>query len=48
MEKNLQVLNHQEKSLNGVKRIAACRSGDISVRAWCEGNGISTAVYYKW
>lgn len=48
MEKSLQTLNHQKKIAVWSERIAACRSSGISVRAWCEGNGISTASYYKW
>ena len=48
MEKSLQTLNQQEKIAIWSERIAACRSSGISVRAWCEGNGISTASYYKW
>ena len=48
MEKSLQVLNHQKKIAVWSERIATCRSSGISVRAWCEGNGISTASYYKW
>lgn len=38
MEKSLQTLNRQEKVAVWSERIAA----------WCEGNGISTASYYKW
>lgn len=48
MEKSLQTLNRQEKIAVWSERIAACRSSGISARAWCEGNGISTASYYKW
>ena len=48
MEKSLKALNHQEKIAVWSERITACRSSGISVRAWCEGNGISTASYYKW
>ena len=48
MEKSLQTLNRQEKVAVWSERIAACRSSGISVRDWCEGNGISTASYYKW
>lgn len=48
MEKRLQSLNCQEKNRGLEEQIAACRSSGISVRAWCEGNGISTASYYKW
>ena len=48
MDKSLQALNRQEKISVWSERIASCRSSGISVRAWCEGNGISTASYYKW
>lgn len=48
MEKSLQTLNRQEKITVWSERIAACRSSGISVKAWCEENGISTASYYKW
>lgn len=48
MEKSLQTLNRQEKIAVWSDRIAACRSSGISVRVWCEGNGISTVSYYKW
>ena len=48
MEKRIQALNHQEKMAKWSEQIAACRSSGISVRAWCAGNGISTASYYKW
>ena len=48
MEKSIQALNHQEKIAKWSERIAACRSSGISVRAWCAGDGISTASYYKW
>lgn len=48
MEKRLQTLNRQEKIAVWSERTAACRSSGIGVRAWCEGNGIRTASYYKW
>lgn len=48
MEKSIQTLNHQEKLAVWSERIASCRSSGISVKAWCEENGISTASYYKW
>lgn len=47
MEKNLQALNRQEKLAVWSKRITDCRSSSISVRAWCESNGISPSSYYK-
>lgn len=48
MEKSLQTLNRQEKIAVWSERVTACRSSGISVRVWCEGNGINTASYYKW
>ncbi|MBM6927503.1 IS66 family insertion sequence element accessory protein TnpA [Pseudoflavonifractor phocaeensis] len=48
MEKNLQVLKHQEKIAVWSERIADCRSSGIGVKAWCEGNGVSPSSYYKW
>ena len=48
MERSLQTLNSQEKISVWSELIAACRSSGISVRVWCEENGISTASYYKW
>ena len=48
MEKNLQVLKHQEKIAVWSERIADCRSSGIGVKAWCEGNGVSSSSYYKW
>lgn len=29
------------------ERSTACRSSGISLRVWCEGNGISTTNYYN-
>ena len=48
MEKNLRVLKHQEKIAVWSERIADCRSSGIGVKAWCEGNGVSSSSYYKW
>lgn len=48
MEKNLQALTLQEKIAVWSERIADCRSSGIGVKAWCEGNGVSSSSYYKW
>ena len=48
MEKNLQALNRQEKVAVWSERISGCRSSGISVKTWCEENGISPSSYYKW
>ena len=29
-------------------RVAECRSSGISVRAWCQGQGIVPKTYYNW
>lgn len=44
MEKSLQTLNRQKKIAVWSEPIAACCNGGINVRAWCEGDGIRTAL----
>ena len=29
-------------------RIKACRSSELTVKEWCEANGIDRRTYYKW
>lgn len=48
MEKRLQIPNHQSKIAVWNEHIAAYRNSGISVKTWCEENGISTASYNKW
>jgi len=45
---NLQAYNNSNKEKEWVERIADCRSSGLSVRKWCEINGVSHHTYYKW
>lgn len=48
MEQSLQVVSKQERLEHWTARIMACRSSGITVRAWCQGNGLSEKTYYYW
>lgn len=41
MEQSLQVMSKQERLENWTARIMACRSSGMTVRAWCQENGLS-------
>ena len=48
MEQSLQVMSKQERLENWTARIMACRSSGMTVRAWCQENGLSEKTYYYW
>ena len=48
MEKSLQVLSKQERLESWTARIMACRGSGMTVRAWCQENGLSEKTYYYW
>lgn len=48
MEQSLQVMSKQESLENWTARIMACRSSGMTVRAWCQENGLSEKTYYYW
>lgn len=48
MEQSLQVMSKQERLENWTARIMACRSSGMTVRAWCQENGLSEKSYYYW
>ena len=48
MEQSLQVLSKQERLERWSGKIAACRGSGMTVRAWCQENGISEKTYYYW
>lgn len=48
MEQSLQVMSKQERLENWTARIIACRSSGMTVRAWCQENGLSEKTYYYW
>ena len=48
MEKNLQANNHSRKLAEWAQRVQACRESGLSVRQWCDENGLSAKTYYYW
>ena len=48
MEQSLQVMSKQERLENWTTRIMACRSSGMTVRAWCQENGLTEKTYYYW
>lgn len=48
MEQSLQVLSRQERLERWSGKIAACRGSGMTVRAWCQENGITEKTYYYW
>lgn len=48
MEQSLQVLSKQGRLEQWSWKIAACRGSGMTVRAWCQENGISEKTYYYW
>lgn len=48
MEQRLQVMSKQERLENWTARIMACRSSGMTVRAWCQENGLPEKTYYYW
>ena len=45
---NVNAVKHQAKLLEWREKVAACRSSGVSVKAWCETQGITTTTYYRW
>jgi len=48
MEQGLQKLNADQRLAVWTQRIANCRSSGISVKHWCQANGVSEKTYYYW
>jgi len=48
MEQRLQTLNANQRAVVWAERITACRSSELSVRAWCRENQLSEKTYYYW
>ena len=48
MSKSLSVVNQQQKLGEWAERVSACRNSGLSVRAWCQENGVSEQTYYRW
>ena len=41
-------MSRQERLENWTSRIMACRGSGMTVRAWCQENGLSEKTYYYW
>ena len=48
VEQSLQIMSKQERLEDWTARIMACRSSGMTVRAWCQENGLSEKTYYYW
>ena len=48
MEQSLQAMSRRERLENWTARIMACRGSGMTVRAWCQKNGLSEKTYYYW
>lgn len=48
MEQSLQALSKQERLEAWTTRIMDCRNSGMSVRSWCQENGLNENTYYYW
>ena len=48
MEQSLQNISKQNRQEQWSRKIVACRSSGMTVRTWCQENGISEKTYYYW
>ena len=48
MEQSLQVMSRQERLASWSEKIMACRNSGMSVRGWCQENGVAEKTYYYW
>lgn len=48
MNSGLQVYNEQAKLAEWAQIVSRCRGSGLSVRQWCQENGINISSYYKW
>lgn len=48
MEQSLQAMSKRGRLEQWSRKIVACRGSGMTVRAWCQENGISEKTYYYW
>ena len=48
MGQSLQNISKQNRLEQWSRKIVACRSSGMTVRTWCQKNGISEKTYYYW
>lgn len=47
-ETSLQSLGQRQRLLEWSQRVADCRQSGMSVKRWCDENGVSPKTYYTW
>ena len=47
-ETSIQTLGQRQRLLEWSQRVADCRQSGMSVKRWCDENGVSTKTYYTW
>ena len=45
---NANEAKHEARVAEWTERVRECRSSGLSVKAWCAGQGIKAATYYRW
>lgn len=48
MSNELQAINQNARVALWANRVSECRSSGLSVKVWCEENGVNLHTYYKW
>ena len=48
METGLQTVKQQRMLSEWAEWVSACRSSGLSLKTWCQKNGVSEQTYYKW
>ncbi len=46
MEQSLQTVNQNNRLMEWLKCVEACRNSGLTVAQWCQENGIPTSTYY--
>ena len=48
MEQGLQKMRRESNLAIWAERVEACRSSGLTIRRWCEENGVAPNTYYRW
>lgn len=47
-EMTIRDVGQRQRLLEWSQRVADCRQSGLSVKRWCEENGVTTKAYYTW
>lgn len=47
-EMSIRSLAQRQRLLEWSQRVADCRQSGLSVKRWCDANGVTTKTYYSW